>query len=102
MTEPTQHQTSIIHARGWFGRAAVPGSATCTTNGFREGIWRRDPVLGWVEDSAMLRPVAGFRVDEWGVLWTLVRRAGPGCDVPTCSRWLCLIGATPRPPQLGG
>jgi hypothetical protein len=39
---------------------------TCTTAGYREATWRRDPDLGWIEEHATLRPVIGWRADDCG------------------------------------
>lgn len=62
----TREQSTTIVVRGWFGRTASLGSVTCTTAGYREATWRRDPDLGWIEEHATLRPVIGWRADDCG------------------------------------
>lgn len=50
---------SII-VRGWWGRKDGNSPAWCSQSGWRETVWVRDPVLGWLAESATLRPVVGM------------------------------------------
>lgn len=62
-----QHKTTMT-VRGWHGRTAQPGSMWSTRSGYREAVWRRDQERGWIEESATMRPVIGFRANELGDL----------------------------------
>ena len=60
--------TDKINVAGWHGIAFghISARPTCTNYGWREAEWERDPVLGWIETSATLRPIVGYRVSEMG------------------------------------
>jgi hypothetical protein len=47
-----------VRVSGWYGRrSGDPGTIHCTSNGWRDAIWRRDSRGRWYEAEATMRRV---------------------------------------------